>query len=214
MSASGSSVAARVGFGHDNTLAVCARLAAQALMQDDTCPELTGKARECYFRLLMLVSCMSWANGHNSEQVWAAVQQYCKKVNEQDCRPECLGPRSPRSEPLGLPCADGPGYTTSGAAPAFAMPAEADGSRGGGGAAGGDIVPEPPGKRSRVEGSSGPFVPTGTVAAPGTELLLPSSIVRVPEPTSMSRPAVGAATPRSDPEIEATPASPPGTGDQ
>ena len=70
--------------GSDNTLALCARLAAKALMQQVGCEELPGRARECYVRLLTLVSCMSWANGHNSEMVWRAVVEFVDSAEFSD----------------------------------------------------------------------------------------------------------------------------------
>ena len=62
--------------GSDNTLVLCAQLAAQALIEPECLPGLSERAKTYYVRLLRLLVCMTWANGHNSDEVWQTVVEY------------------------------------------------------------------------------------------------------------------------------------------
>ena len=70
--------------GFDYTLPECAAAAAKALTRPGGWTQLSGRAKECYQRLLTLVSFMHMADGHNSAKVWHLVSDYVARVQQHE----------------------------------------------------------------------------------------------------------------------------------
>ena len=201
--------------GSDNTLAECARLAAQALTQPTGWEGLTGKTRECYQRLLTLVSYMYLANGHNSEKVWAFVSQYVDNVGEYECWAGWLANPVQHGTPVALSSADGPGSGNGrDVAAATASPEQPDGSSGPGGTDGKALVTEPPAKKQRVDNVSEPLALAGSAAVLGTEPVLPFGAPNAALQVLSKMPARATAQPFPMPAVESTTSSSSCKGEQ
>ena len=70
--------------GFDFTLAHCATFAQSALSESHGWQNLEGRAKECYRRMLVLVSMMASANGHNSAKIWSEVMGYVASCQEEE----------------------------------------------------------------------------------------------------------------------------------
>ena len=102
--------------GFDRTLAECASAASKALSRPGGWTELTGRARECYQRLLTLVCFMHMADGHNSDQVWDFVANYVGRVHRLEAE-GALTCRRQDSEPFALSSTAGSKANPADAAP-------------------------------------------------------------------------------------------------
>ena len=110
--------------GFDDTLAKCGQAAVAALTQPAGWSRLEGRTKECYQRLLTLVSFMYMADGVNSEKVWHCVSDYVARVRAFD-HAEAAQRTAPNTEPFAV-CGGPAGIHTAsrgvGPPPGAAMP--------------------------------------------------------------------------------------------
>lgn len=89
--------------GFDYALAECAAAAAKALTRPGGWSQLNGCAKECYRRLLMFVSFMHMAGGHNSAKVGHFVSDYVPRVRNYE-NADTAQRKVESSEPFPLSC--------------------------------------------------------------------------------------------------------------
>jgi len=164
--------------GFDHTLAECATAAAKALTQAGGWTQLRGRAKECYQRLLTLVSFMHMADGHNSAKIWHFVSEYVARVQQQE-KEGTARVSELNSEPFALSCVavsikGSPGGASSAAPPVAAgRPTEDEKTfdnpyAWAAAAAERESSTEPPSKRYKVEsGAPRPVPPQAKHSGPG-----------------------------------------------